>query len=509
MQKIIVQSFLLLFLHQIGVAQNIKGKIIDATTQESIPYANIRVNDSENLVSNAEGFFTLSESNSSEQTKLSISYLGYANQQINVADLKKSNFIIQLVPAVYELNDVTISNVKPNPDQIMANVKANLKSNYVSDGAPSKDMVFYRRSDYFKPKTIDVEIEKSTGFTKQTLQKANADIKNFSNNLITHPPKEFTDILGNYYTTNVKKESKTSFVSKLEVLKATKLKNEGSATSSEDLEKKAMNMMLQHLDSTKYYRVKSGLFGSRDSISLRKDFNSRKNKKIGVEATNQLTSAKRNITSFLSQNNFAQTKKFNFITDPDLYNYTYEGTTYFADNEFAYVITFKPRRSKAKFSGKLYVSENDYAVLRVDYTLDEGEKLEGFNMKLLLGIKVSQNVSKGTIIFQKKSEGNGYYLQYATIDSGMYFYVNRPLKFIELAKGEKDVLSLDMKIEGNANSTTEFLNISRSKIATETIEKIKEVDFKFLNVKSYDASIWKQYNAIEPQEEMKRFKAIN
>ena len=82
-------------LHQIGIAQNIKGKIIDATTQESIPYANIRVNDSENLVSNAEGFFTLSESNSSEQTKLSISYLGYANQQINVADLKKSNFIIQ------------------------------------------------------------------------------------------------------------------------------------------------------------------------------------------------------------------------------------------------------------------------------------------------------------------------------------------------------------------------------------------------------------------------------
>jgi hypothetical protein len=44
-------------------------------------------------------------------------------------------------------------------------------------------------------------------------------------------------------------------------LKATKLKNEGSATSSDELEKKALNMMLQHLDSTKYYRVKVGFSG--------------------------------------------------------------------------------------------------------------------------------------------------------------------------------------------------------------------------------------------------------
>jgi hypothetical protein len=36
-----------------------------------------------------------------------------------------------------------------------------------------------------------------------------------------------------------------------------------------------LNMMLQHLDSTKYYRVKK-LFGSRDTISLRKDYNKKK-----------------------------------------------------------------------------------------------------------------------------------------------------------------------------------------------------------------------------------------
>jgi hypothetical protein len=58
-------------------------------------------------------------------------------------------------------------------------------------------------------------------------------------------------------------------------LKATKLKNEGSAASSDELEK-ALNMMLQHLDSTKYYRVKVG-FSGRGYISLRKDYKKKGN----------------------------------------------------------------------------------------------------------------------------------------------------------------------------------------------------------------------------------------
>jgi hypothetical protein len=35
-------------------------------------------------------------------------------------------------------------------------------------------------------------------------------------------------------------------------------------------------MMLQHLDSTKYYRVKEWAFRVEDTISLRKDYNKKK-----------------------------------------------------------------------------------------------------------------------------------------------------------------------------------------------------------------------------------------
>jgi hypothetical protein len=509
MQKINFSLLLFVLSLQISFGQNIKGKIIDINTKESIPYANILINKSESMISNAEGYFTLSEKNSQDSTVLLISYLGYVNQELAVSTLKNNDFTIALTPSIFELNDVNVSNKKPNPYEIMANVKANLATNYKGDGSPSKELLFYRNSEYFNPKEIEVEIDKSPGFSKQALVKVNSDLKTFANSLIRNPPKEFTDILCNYYTTNVQKDNKTSFVSKLDVLKATKLKKEGSAVSSEELEKKAMSMMLQHLDSTKFYRVKSGLFGSRDSISLRKDFNKKKDQKKTNIVSNQITYTKTNLNSFLIGNNFSQSGKYNFVSKPELYDYSYEGTTYTAENEFAYIISFKPRKSKAKYVGKLYISENDYAVLRAEFTLDEGEKLNSLNLKFLLGIKVASNRSTGTIIYKKKSDSNGYYLQYATIERGQYFYVSRPLKFIELTREDKDVLSLDIKVEGNSSSKIEFLNLSRSSLAASEIVKIKEEDFKYLPIKAYDPKIWKDYNAIEPLEEMKRFKASN
>jgi hypothetical protein len=491
------------------VAQNIKGKIIDIKTQESIPYATIFINESEQLVSNAEGYFTLSERNSVDETQLTVSYLGYLVQKLTVSQLKKLDFTIALYPGIIELNAVTVSNDRPNPYEIMANVKANLDRNYQSDGLASKDLLFYRRSNYFKPKEIEITVEKSTGFSKEALKKVNTDLKNFSATFISHPPQEFTDIICNYYTTNTKKDNKFIFTSKLDVLKATKLKNEGSSMSSDELQKIAIKTMLQHLDSTKYYRIKSGLFGSRDTISLRKDFNRKKDKNKTKDSSNQLTTTKTNLNSFIKENNFLTSEKFNFVNKSELYEYRFEGTTYTDDNDFAYVLTFKPSKSRAKYIGKLFISETDYAVLRVEYDLDSGEKLHNVNLKFLLGIKASEDTSKGTLMYKKKSDENGYYLHYAAIEKGNYFYVNRPLKFIELTSAEKDVLALEIKLEGNSSEKTEFLNMSQSTLPVAAIEKIKEDEFKFINIKAYDAKIWKDYNTIEPLQEMKRFKSMN
>jgi len=259
------------------------------------------------------------------------------------------------------------------------------------------------------------------------------------------------------------------------------------------------------LDTTKYYRIKSGWFGSRDTISLRKDFNKKKKKK---QKKSELTSTKGNISTFMAENNFLYGGKMDFVSKTELYEYAYEGAMYSNQNEFVYVLSFKPKKSKAKYTGKLYVSESDYAVVRADYNLAKGKKLGGINLKLLLGVKASENVSKGTVIFKPRPSGNGYYLQYASTETGQYFYVNRPLKFIELTDDDRDVVALDIKVEGDMSEKMEFLNISQSEISQNALESTKEEEFEYIRLKKYDPKIWKDYTAIEPLEEMKQFKVV-
>jgi hypothetical protein len=363
-------------------------------------------------------------------------------------------------------------------------------------------MIFFREITNFKPSILDVAIDKSTGFSKESLKKANAQMNAFTSKLITQPPREYVDILCNNYSYLTTKDDKPYFLSKLEVLKATKLKNENSSTSLDDLQKSATDIILKHLDSTKYYRVKSGLFGSRDTISLRKDFNKKKKTK-----SNQLTATKANLSSFQIENNITNVTKFDFIHEPEAYNYIFEGATYTNENEFVYVLSFKPKKSRAKYKGKLYISETDFAVIRADYKLEDGKKVSGVNLKLLLGIKAIENISNGTVIYKNSPVGNGYYLQYASHESGQYIYINRPLKFIELTDEDKDVVAFDLKVEGNFIEKQEYLNMNRTESSEASIGKVTEDDFNFINIKSYDPKIWKDYNGLEPLEEMKQFKA--
>jgi hypothetical protein len=133
--------------------------------------------------------------------------------------------------------------------------------------------------------------------------------------------------------------------------------------------------------------------------------------------------------------------------------------------------------------------------------------LGGVNLKFLLGVKQSENVGKGTLIFKERAEGGGYYLQYASVKTGEYTYINRPLKFIEITNVEKDVVAFELKVEANTQKKQEYFNMSRSEISQSEFDAVKEKDFKYLQLDSYNPNIWKEYTAIEPLEEMKKFKA--
>jgi len=485
---------------QVAFAQTITAKVTDAETGEGLPYANIEIN-GENIVSNSEGSFSVSEKNNTDDAVLIISFLGYHGTRTTIKELKANQFNVMLKPGFFELDTVTISNVAPNGDSIIAAVRKNLANNYRNNTTPAKEMLFYRETNFFMPKKLNVEITKSTGYTKEALKSTNNQLQAFTGNLISHPPKEFREMICNYYSTLKTDKGKSWTYGKYDIVKGIKLKDKNRAVSVDEMQEKATGILFKHLDTTKYYRIKSGLFGSRDTIPIGRGAN-KKGKKV---TKSDATLAKNELFSFMTNHNFTNPNELDFVTKPNLYDYFYEGAVQ-SGSQYVYVLKFTPKKSKAKYTGTLYISDTDYAVLKADYQLADGKTLGGVNLKFLLGVKQSENLSKGTLIFKERAAGAGYFLQYASVTTGEYMYLNRPLKFIEINKEEKDVVAFEIKVETNVQTKQEYYNMSQSAISESEFEAAKEKEFTYVQLDSYDPKIWKEYSTIEPLEEMKKFK---
>ncbi len=477
------------------------ARIVDSKSGESIPYATITYNQGEHLISNDDGIFTV-PANTSDDTVLTVTFLGYTPKQVRVADLSGKDPVIKMDVGVFELQDVQVQ--KPDANAIMAAVRQNLSTNYARLSKPIRNRVFMRTSSLFRPQQMEVEITKSTGFTKKNLEQVNNEIGALGRSLKAQPPKEYSDRLFDYVLAlKTAKNGSTYPEAKMRMFKAVKIKNENRSTDLDELQQTAMKTLLKHIDTTKYYRMKSGWFGSKDTIDLTDKKEKKKN------PLKELNASKYKVQEVLGALSPLNNKTLDFINTPDRYEYKYEGAVYSDETDWVYVITFTPDSRKAKFRGKLYVSQSDFAIVRMDYKLEEGEKLEGINLKLLLGIKFAENVAKGTAIFRKDPDGQGYYLQYGARESGSYFYVHRPLKMIEITKdrSERDVVAFEFKIEGNQSEKTEYLNLSRSTATEGEYDELKEAEFKYEVLRKYDQNIWKDYGAIAPLEEMKQYQA--
>jgi hypothetical protein len=114
-------------------------------------------------------------------------------------------------------------------------------------------------------------------------------------------------------------------------------------------------------------------------------------------------------------------------------------------------------------------------------------------------------VRRGTIIYQKNTE-NKYQPQYIKYEEGRYFYVSRPLKFIENSP-RRNKTSFDFTIEGNIITKEEVLLTSSSKISTELYDNLKQEKIvPYIKLNKYDPTIWGKDQTLEPLEEMKQFK---
>ena len=469
-------------------SQNLTAKIIDKQTGKPIPYANIKTSKYSGVISNEEGYFTIHAEDDNLKT-LIISCLGYQNKTLNIQDIKTLNFIIPLEEAINQLNEVYISNKVPNANAIIAKVKEKLDNNYKPN--LNKYNIFHRRTGYANFKSLDFEIEKASHVNTKTLEEANANLSTLSKTIRDSDMIHFTDFKGEFYSLN--KDS-----SKLVVSKATKLIDYKNDFSIDDIQEKAQHIILKYLDTTKTYKLKTGIFKIEDSLSLKDDdFKDKQEDEFELSHLNNETK------SLIRKSQFYDDSFLNKLLDTDLYDYTIEDLVY-NNSELNYIITFTPKKGKAKYSGKLFVSDVNYAITRVDYAYYKDRHGQKINLKLVLGIKYIANVSEGTILFEKYSNGT-YHPKYLKRTTGSYFYVNREVKFIENSKA-KNKVSFSFKIEGDNRNKEELLFTTNTTLNLEDFAAAKQdkvAPYTILTM--FEKTIWDNEETLEPLQEMKDF----
>lgn len=470
-------------------AQSITAQLIDASNQQPIPYANIKTGPYAGVISNDEGYFTVAAVD--DTRNITISCMGYKNQTLSIGALKQLNFIIEMSVALNQLDEVYISNKAPNVDSIIARVKARIHKNYNYE--LNQYDIFKRTTNHVDFESLEFEIDKASQVKKKQLQDVNNSLTALVNQVKSSNMVQFDDFKGKIYTLD-----KDSI--KLEVEKATELLDHKNDFSIDNIQERMQNIILRYLDTTKTYKLKTGLFKIEDSLKLNdEDFKENDKNEYTMSFLNNETKA------LLRRSQVYNNSFLDKILNTDLYEYRFEDVGN-NNGELTYIVSFIPRKGKAKYTGKLHIAEDSYAIIRIDYNYYKNRHGDKFNLRLILGVKYIENKSTGTMIFEKDSS-NIYHPKYINRTSGSYFYLSRPLKFIENSEKRYKV-AFDFTIEGDNYTKEELLISGYNKLTFLDFQAERQKEkTPVIKLNKYDKTIWDDEGILEPSLEMKTFQS--
>ena len=119
------------------------GKVIDNITKKAVVFANVYlIGSSLGTVTNADGEFVLKVPVSELNRKVGISYLGYNNKIIALADMKEKDNLIRLELSAVSLDEVVIRT--DDPVELLRMAFRRVNDNYKTD--PEMMVGFYRET---------------------------------------------------------------------------------------------------------------------------------------------------------------------------------------------------------------------------------------------------------------------------------------------------------------------------------------------------------------------------
>lgn len=166
---------LLFFVSIISYSQT-KGKILDYTTKEPIPYVNISI-EGENIDFNANesGEFTLPPT---KGTILFLSAVGYAKTSLSISDVNNTIF---LYPQFIQLDEIVIGNKKRGKSVVTNPIKKSKKTWMGAGGGVGGSLMCARFIPYKEEYAITPYVDKIR-FKIDTYHRANFNVRLYSVN---------------------------------------------------------------------------------------------------------------------------------------------------------------------------------------------------------------------------------------------------------------------------------------------------------------------------------------
>ena len=468
----------------------IRGFVLDNQNQLPLPYTNIIVkSQNRGVITNEKGDFLLNISNLKETDSIWFQYIGYTTKKLTINQLT-TNSTVLLKQEVYAMNEVLITNKLTDPKKIIKKVLKNKDINYAS--STHKNQTFIRDRYITDIKKFNIE------FNKSTIEGLDRDmIKSFEESVPKHSTS-YSDFLGYIYAD---KNEDDELELKVDPIKMVKLKEENIAELNKI--EKLFDSLFKSTGEKEYWKIKSGIFGSKIDVS--EDI---ENDTLDEKDTQKLEYLNRGTKYKLRYTNFENKKQWDFLHKTNNYSYTIKGLTQ-ENGEDIYIIDFSPQKD-GKYEGRLYISVVTSALIRADYQYAPNKIGKDIH---LLGVGFTETEFKGSIYFEKINDT--YELKYFSTKYITEVSLNR--KFALQKKQNKFLFDKNLneikarfKMIAKNETTTEFMVVENQNISKSDFDNFKEKErLKVIYVDLFDKNLWKDYDIIEPTQQMRTYKKQN
>ena len=482
----IVVIFSLIFISKLS-SQSINVKVLDSVSGTPIPFATIYFSSNKGIISDEGGQFELILKELQNEDSIFISSMGFEKLSFPVNQFNDT--LVYLNPKPIILDNVILTNKNLTSNEILEKVRENFEKNY-EDGITENKIFLSRKSKSFNEK---FNISKF----KSTIKEINKGLLDSIRNNLSQENNSGVETLCYYYENHNQEINKDSISQKIKLVKARETYNKGDELL-QSLNERLNESLKKNVKSDSYFKIRSGIFGSDLDVEGLEEVDSsdvESMKKFQEKETNRkqnfASSQRNNIRNIYSDLIFREDSDLNFILKANRYEFSKPELNYLG-KQLVYIIECSPR-GRAKFSGKLYINADDFAVMRVDF-----KNVRPLYKLKLLGVSINQYLSEGKFLLSRFSNDK-YNLSYFQLKFAQRFGIDRPIKLIEKnknVKGRRKQNEISFKLDLAVKNvfTTELQVFESKRISLETFKKIK-VDNKILPmyIEKFETNFWEEF----------------